>query len=140
MFGDRWQGWKCNQACRATLRTALPAALVSAVGSKLADSDAVQKTIKAIRELFERPVNFLRLGRFSKQLHGPRSPLRSIAGEAGDDLVDFFREYASRLREEAGRIARRFGLDQEAVERLQDRIDEYQRPLELTDPPPIYEP
>lgn len=144
MFGDRWQGWKCDQACRATLETALPAALLSAVGSELADSEAVQTTILAIQELFKRSVSFTRIARFLRQLHAPNSPLSSLSSSSGNSwpsetelkLMDFSRTTNWLLDQLAIREAEEFGLGQEAIERVINHLNEYQGPHEFPSPTP----
>jgi hypothetical protein len=137
MFGDRWYAFECDEVCRATLGSALPAALVSAVGPELEDSDAVQNTTRAIHVLLGRPVTFLRLSRFSRQLRSPTSPLAGIAREAAEGLAEFFREYVLRLRQETRRMAHNFGLNGEAIERILRRLTEYEDPSER---PPMPDP
>lgn len=88
MFGDRWHRWECDEACRTTLSETLPAAILSIVGPELVDSDEVQRSIRATRELLGRRVSFLRLGRFSMLLRQAEAYLGGLFRnpEAGADL------------------------------------------------------
>lgn len=86
MFGDRWHRWECDEACRTTLSAALPAAILSFVSPGLADSDAVQRSIRATRELLGRRVSFLRLGRFSMLLRRAESYLGGLFRQRAADL------------------------------------------------------
>ncbi|KAH0340086.1 hypothetical protein KCU81_g7002, partial [Aureobasidium melanogenum] len=126
MFGDRWHGWECDEACRVTLADALPAAILSVVGPDQASSDAVQRSIRDTRELFGRPISFLRLARFSNLLRQAEHYLGVLFREGVADIESFNTNLWDHIRTQIERIAAGFHLNPAATNQVTYTIWEFQ--------------
>ncbi|KAG9662566.1 hypothetical protein KCU95_g19425, partial [Aureobasidium melanogenum] len=126
MFGDRWHGWECDEACRDTLADALPAAILSVVGPDLANSDAVQRSIRATRELLGRRVSFLRLARFPALLRQADSYLGRLFREGTADIERFNTNLWGHIRTEIQRMAADFHLNPAATNHVTYTLWEFQ--------------
>lgn len=127
MFGDRWHRWECDEACRTALSEALPAAILSFAGPELADSDEVQRSIRATRELLGRRVSFLRLGRFSMLLRQAESYLGGLFRNRGQAAeLEFTMAVWEPLRSQLEMFAGTFRLTPAATNRVVDAIWELQ--------------
>ncbi|KAG9740262.1 hypothetical protein KCU73_g9258, partial [Aureobasidium melanogenum] len=126
MVGDRWHGWECDEACRATLADALPAAILSVVGPDLANSDAVQRSIRHTRELLGRRVSFLGLARFSALLRQARSYLGGLFREGTADIERFNTNLWGHIRTQIERMAAGFHLNPAATNQVTYTLWEFQ--------------
>ncbi|KAG9580526.1 hypothetical protein KCU77_g11471, partial [Aureobasidium melanogenum] len=144
MFGDRWHGWECDETCRATLADALPAAILSVVGPDLANSDAVQRSIRDTQQLLGRRVSFLRLARFSALLRQADSYLGRLFREGAADIERLNTNLWDHIRTQIERMAAGFHLNPAATNQVTYSLWEFQFHLlilfdiefeELPDPP-----
>ncbi|KAG9965741.1 hypothetical protein KCU61_g1513, partial [Aureobasidium melanogenum] len=126
MFGDRWHGWECDEACRATLADALPAAILSVVGPDLANSDAVQRSIRDTQQLLRRRVSFLRLARFSALLRQAESYLGGLFREGVADIERFNTNLWDHVRTQIERMAAGFHLNPAATNQVTYTLWEFQ--------------